>query len=727
MEERKVCVHHIPGELAVVEIDTMKQITLNVHRFGNEAIESIVASIRRDWPLHLVFIVLLALRVYVFSTHEMWRDEVLHFLRVRDAESYFSLLQGVKYERSLALWPSLIYGLKSIGLDSIMAVKIMHLVFSGLTLGFIIYGIRRIPLLIGGLVASSYLLLYEYTAITRKYSLAILFLVIFMTLEIRGKKGIIVKAILLALMANSSIQGAMLAVALGTYLFFNTDKNIYRQRMWLTGILSAALIFSAYMAWAPSTMYEPNLSQYRESAFATMGIPRLLETISHTVLNGFYYFPQIYNIHWWSLTSLWERFLMVDYRMTYTIAIAAVSIALWSMIKIFKANTGLGIALVVLWGSNLVFFMVFLPGGARHLGILVFGTLAIFALAIIKHGRYSCSRPERILLLALLFIQAFAGIWAVYAENKQTFSQGQNVAEWIQENHPGKNIIAYPDFAGTTITAFTGGFIESLESGTQVSFIQMDTSRNKEISPYLIENLTIDKQGEIFISPLPYEPRLLNGEIAVEHLKSFDTAVEFWESGYHVYLVRPVTDTTWKMKWIPVSLAPGNEARIEYISESDAALIETSGTNVAVFSYEDVHFNNSSVSIAEIKLQLFKDPVSNHDACLFSLQNGDREGKLSFFKDRIEIRDGNKLMATHYVDTVDSPHTYRTSIYQNHLNVSIDGIEVFDAELLNVNHNKSIIFGDGSPTRNENFGAFVHYIAYTITDLGIAAESEIQP
>jgi len=141
--------------------------------------------------------------------------------------------------------------------------------------------------------------------------------------------------------------------------------------------------------------------------------------------------------------------------------------------------------------------------------------------------------------------------------------------------------------------------------------------------------------------------------------------------------------------------------------------LETTNSNPGFYSLSEEGFNNASGSTAEINVRLFNTPDSDHDACLFHLHDGSRAAKISFFNNRIEIFDNNSLKSTYYMDTTNDFHTYRLTIILNTFNLFVDGSLASSLSLDDPISDKSIMFGDGSITQNQNFKAQVNYIAYS--------------
>src|SRR3990170_424883 len=187
---------------------------------------------------HLLFLALVAFRVFGLLQHEMWRAEAQLPLMVRDSQSFGQLLHWQSYGREHILWPSMLYGMRMLGLD---AGQWLHLSLSIILLGIIFYGIPRLPLIIRASVGSSFFLMYEYSAITRVYGVTALLLAIFVMLELRIRRGILWKALTLFFMSLSSNVGLVLAIALAVYLFAKRSEEQWRTRAMGASIIALGI------------------------------------------------------------------------------------------------------------------------------------------------------------------------------------------------------------------------------------------------------------------------------------------------------------------------------------------------------------------------------------------------------------------------------------------------------------------------------------------------------
>jgi beta-glucanase (GH16 family) len=138
------------------------------------------------------------------------------------------------------------------------------------------------------------------------------------------------------------------------------------------------------------------------------------------------------------------------------------------------------------------------------------------------------------------------------------------------------------------------------------------------------------------------------------------------------------------------------------------------GTNPAGTGYPIEGFDNTKGSTAEVKMRILEAPVSGSDGAMFSLIDGMREGKISFYADHINIRDQNEVKAVRWMDTTDDFHTYRIAIIGDTLKLFVDGDEVASVTLSGSSSDKKILFGDLSTSEGENINAQVEYLAYSV-------------
>src|SRR5215475_193756 len=164
----------------------------------------------------LVVLFYLSLAYVTLLHHEMWRDELQAWLIATGSTSVGDLFQNIQYERHPALWYLNLYLLSRLS-EMPMLMQVFHILLA--TAGIYLFT-RFAPFtkLQKLCFAFGYFPFYEYGVISRGYVIALVCLFGFCALEDRTWKHPLVQACALALLANTSIYGAMIAFAFGVYI-----------------------------------------------------------------------------------------------------------------------------------------------------------------------------------------------------------------------------------------------------------------------------------------------------------------------------------------------------------------------------------------------------------------------------------------------------------------------------------------------------------------------------
>src|SRR5262249_1222891 len=164
----------------------------------------------------LVFVFSLSLGYVTLLHHEMWRDELQAWLIAIGSTSVGDLFQNIQDERHPALWYLNLYLLSRLS-ESPMVMQVFHILLA--TAGIYLFT-RFAPFtkLQKFCFAFGYFPFYEYGVISRGYVIGLVCLFAFCALQSRAQKYSLVQACVLALLANTSLYGAIIAIAFGIYL-----------------------------------------------------------------------------------------------------------------------------------------------------------------------------------------------------------------------------------------------------------------------------------------------------------------------------------------------------------------------------------------------------------------------------------------------------------------------------------------------------------------------------
>src|SRR6478672_7860902 len=175
---------------------------------------------------HLLVALFALTATVVLARHEMWMDELNPWVIARDAHSLRGLFFNMRFEPHPALWYLCLYALTRITHNPI-AMQILHGAIATASVAVLSYlsPFRRRDV---WLIAFGYYFVFEYCAISRGYALGVLLLLLACPLATRPRPQPLPIAVLLALAANTSLYGVILACAL-TIAF---APALYRQSRW---------------------------------------------------------------------------------------------------------------------------------------------------------------------------------------------------------------------------------------------------------------------------------------------------------------------------------------------------------------------------------------------------------------------------------------------------------------------------------------------------------------
>jgi hypothetical protein len=164
----------------------------------------------------LVFLFFISLAYVTLLHHEMWRDELQAWLIAIGSASVGELFQNIQYERHPALWYLSLYFLSRLS-EMPIVMQVFHILLA--TAGiYLLARFAPFTKVQKFCFAFGYFPFYEYGVISRGYVMGVVCLFAFCALQSRTPKHSLVQVCVLALLANTSIYGAMIASAFGLYI-----------------------------------------------------------------------------------------------------------------------------------------------------------------------------------------------------------------------------------------------------------------------------------------------------------------------------------------------------------------------------------------------------------------------------------------------------------------------------------------------------------------------------
>jgi hypothetical protein len=488
-----------------------------------------------------VLVFLIIVNVIRTLRHAMWRDELQVFMLAIYSSSPWSLLSKLKYEGHPGLWHMLVWVITRFTADP-MWMQVMHIGLA-IAVWLIIYWWSPFNRFEKILLLLSYFLFWEYFVISRSYVLIALFTFAFIALREQRSRPEFVLWLLLGLLANVHVFGAIWSIILAFMLAL--------QGMRLKSVsIAGAAVYLVLLVLAVVTMVPAadeglwghdwfSVSRLYDDLVIPFGayIPLKLDSIEEAL--AFIVHPATAGIpQFWSLnpSDFFVGLLHIDSlhpaRLAFVFAVPIILCWLITrdlMLVLEFALIYLGILLFAnIWGY---------PLAARHHGVIF---LAFIASAWAVRLRQSDPRWSAWVLGSVLIINACGGVLTLSSELRP-FSEGYDAASWIQQSGLTDTfLIGSNDAQVSTVAGYLGRPIYYLECECQGSYIVWNTKRQSPLSPdefgrRLTKAVTLAGKREIILirdqpiavlDLIPIAPNL-----SVKLLKSFANAVadeNFW-------------------------------------------------------------------------------------------------------------------------------------------------------------------------------------------------------
>ena len=163
-----------------------------------------------------LFVILTAIGVVRSLTHAMWRDELEVFMLAQGHASLFELFRALDYTGHPGLWPTLVWLIVQATADPVW-MQVAHTVLA-VAASVIVYRWAPFSKAEKVLLLAGYVLFFEYFVISRSYVLLVLIGFGFLALRQYRPDQRLVPWLLLGLLANTHLLGAIWSIALGAML-----------------------------------------------------------------------------------------------------------------------------------------------------------------------------------------------------------------------------------------------------------------------------------------------------------------------------------------------------------------------------------------------------------------------------------------------------------------------------------------------------------------------------
>ncbi len=393
--------------------------------------------------------------------HEMWRDEMQAWLIARDAPSVFELFNILKrYEGHPSVWHLGLYVLQFFTSSPII-MQPYHLLIAATTI-FVFARYSPFTRLQKTLFAFGYFPFYEYAIICRNYAIGILLLCLFCTLFTRWKKKFPLVALILFVLAHTSVHALIIVISIALLLFLELLVNSDRPNRLHIGI-GFALILTGII----TAIYQiaPAADQGTRPGWTTNFDLHHLQNTVNLIPRAFFAIPRSM-MHFWNTNFLDPIPSSAQVKLVLT----ALTL-LYVTILLLRKPT---VLMMYLCGTTglLAFFYAKYFGSVRHHGFLF---MLFIAAVWISHYSYESKRlPSalkttswglakafNIIFVCILIVHCVGGVTAARLELIYPFSNGKAVAEFIIDEELDDMLIA--GVAPDDLTLEVLGYLEKDE------------------------------------------------------------------------------------------------------------------------------------------------------------------------------------------------------------------------------------------------------------------------
>jgi hypothetical protein len=177
---------------------------------------------------------------------------------------------------------------------------------------------------------------------------------------------------------------------------------------------------------------------------------------------------------------------------------------------------------------------------SRYYGHIFLGLVAALwlvpAMGMIGRDDDRAARTRSRLFTGILVLQLIAGMFVVAVDWKYPFSNGRNVASYIQRHHlQNAVVIGQPDVSASTVAAYLNRDVYYQTGERFGSYILWNKQRKSDVAPLLKSVQQLDSQSNqpvLLVSNKPNPTNLLGSQYRLQQLAAFDNGIvrdeHFW-------------------------------------------------------------------------------------------------------------------------------------------------------------------------------------------------------
>ena len=452
---------------------------------SNEKFGPAKAGQTADLLLTLPFVAFFLIQL---AHHQLWGDETNAWALSAASPNLKTLFDYVHHEGHPALWYLLLW-LPSRFTLSPEALKPIE---AALGIGiYLMIGLwSPFSRLEKVLLFLNYFISFEYTVLSRMYSMSVLVLLIYVYRRCKYPGQIVWNAALLGLLANTDVLGAILSGSLLVEYAWSEWKRkrwSFPRERGVQAFLIYVLLLS-FSVWTGLPLKPISVHSVDPLGIHRFELWHLSLAIRQTILEPWLPIRADFPDHFWNPVVKGRFILFVPFVLAAYYAVFKRQWNLWIVL-------GLTIVVAILF-NHLVYM-----GRSRHFGITFLAFLA--ALWMQRYKRSAVPLAGR----ALLALGAGAGVLAAAAQWHHPFSNTSAAANWIRVHHLENSVLVAAYDSGT---APVGEQLERrmyfLDCNCSSSFVlftpERDSFTENEVAPRLVNAADkLNVSNMLFITP----------------------------------------------------------------------------------------------------------------------------------------------------------------------------------------------------------------------------------
>ncbi|HVF28999.1 MAG TPA: hypothetical protein VM943_12205 [Pyrinomonadaceae bacterium] len=491
--------------------------------------------------------------------HEMWQDELQAWLIARDSSSLGELFFNLRYEKHPGLWHLCLYFITRLTADP-SAMQVLNWVFAvGVVTLFVAFApFTRLQRL---LFSFGYFPLFEYGVISRTYALGVLLVFLFCALFSKTDKNYFALTCVLALLANTSLYGLIVALALGLMVMLHAAlergvRNFSRREGWRIG--AGALVLALGVAAALVQIIPPpeGAREVERDALVNAYSKRLAVTRENKdravltltkVWDSYAPLPNVTTHHFWETNIL----MILSERDSRRARLILSMLLLGGSLILLARQPAVCASYLAGTAGLLLFSYSIYPGLIRHHGHIFI--LFIACLWISQRAPRSAwnwpgvtrvsdflNRYRSGFVAALFCIHLAAGVFAIGMDFLNPFTASKKAAAYLKERGVDDVLlVGHYDHETNFIAAYLGVRAYHLESGDFGSFTVFSKKRKHLTLDGAVEELkrvvAAERRDVLLVLNYPLENDV--SPLSVTELARFTGAIVHYEN-FYVYLIR---------------------------------------------------------------------------------------------------------------------------------------------------------------------------------------------